>query len=233
MLTLFSVPKPFKGEIGKIQRRAIESWKKLGCEILLLKEDELEKNEFGTPLVSSMLEMAQKEAKGNIVSYISTDIMLLPDFYFWVEIVADLFPQFLMVGRRHDIQKDGTIKIHGKSALDYWAFPKNIEWNMPPFGICCTSFDNWLLWKAKNMGIPTIDASPVITIYHQYHKRRDYSHSLVKREIKRNQKLARGHLATLRDTEYILTKQRLKKRPFTFYNLVKPLLPLWRKIRQF
>ena len=41
MLTLFSVPKPFVGEIGEIQRRALESWTALaGVQVVLLGDEE-------------------------------------------------------------------------------------------------------------------------------------------------------------------------------------------------
>ncbi len=70
MLTLFTIAKPFRGEFATIQRNAILSWTLIrpACEILLLGDEEgireiaaevgaihvseVERNEFGTPLVS-------------------------------------------------------------------------------------------------------------------------------------------------------------------------------------
>jgi hypothetical protein len=42
MLTIFAIPKPFRGHIGVIQRNAICSWLELrqACEIILLGDDE-------------------------------------------------------------------------------------------------------------------------------------------------------------------------------------------------
>src|SRR5690242_14509803 len=41
VLTIFSVPKPFEGRIGEIQRRAVESWTRLGdgVQVLLLGDE--------------------------------------------------------------------------------------------------------------------------------------------------------------------------------------------------
>ena len=73
MLTIFTGPKPFEGDIGRIQENAIGSWSKLHPDIqILLIGDEIgihrfaEKvgarhlgnvltNDWGTPLVDSML----------------------------------------------------------------------------------------------------------------------------------------------------------------------------------
>ena len=42
MLTLFTVPQPFRGEFSVIQRNAIRSWAKLdpACELILLGDEE-------------------------------------------------------------------------------------------------------------------------------------------------------------------------------------------------
>jgi len=76
MLTIFSVPKPFHGRIGVIQTNAIRSWVLLrpACEVILFGNEEgtaeiasrfgirhipdVERNEYGTPLVSSVFSTA-------------------------------------------------------------------------------------------------------------------------------------------------------------------------------
>ena len=81
MLTIFTIPKAFQGHAGVIQTNAIQSWLKLRpeCEIILLGDDEgtaevaakfgvrhipkVERNEYGTPLVSSIFSLAQDIAK--------------------------------------------------------------------------------------------------------------------------------------------------------------------------
>lgn len=230
MITLFALPKPFVGKMAEIQNKAIESWKKAGCKVLLFKEEELEKNKYGTPLVSDMIIKAQERAKTPLVSYISCDIIIDPDFSNWVKTI-DL-KTFFMVGQRHDILEDGRIVPHGLSAFDYWLFPRGMIDKPPELAIGRPGNDNWLLWFAKQVGVPTIDASPVIKVYHQYH---DHSHRKVseKTEMAEHIRVAGGfgHFCTLRDTDYILTEEGLVKREWSAYNIIKPMLPLWRQIK--
>ena len=121
MLTLFTIPKAFKGHIEVIQRNAIQSWMCLhpDIEIILFGSDEgtaevarefglrheadVERNEFGTYLVNSVFGKAQSLARHSVVCYINCDIILLDDFPRALERVAAARPEFLMVGQRTDV----------------------------------------------------------------------------------------------------------------------------------
>lgn len=119
MFTIFTIPKPFQGHIGIIQRNAIFSWKSIlpRCEIILFGNEEgiaeiasdlevlhipeIKKNEFGTPLVNDVFKKAQKIAKNKILAYVNADIILMKDF---LEAVSKInLEKFLMVGRRWDL----------------------------------------------------------------------------------------------------------------------------------
>ncbi len=98
MLTIFTVPKPFRGHIGVIQTNAIQSWVLLRpeCETILFGNEEgtaevasmfgirhfpdIERNEYGTPLVSSVFGIAQDIASHQLLCYVNADIMLTSDF---------------------------------------------------------------------------------------------------------------------------------------------------------
>src|SRR5467141_3820646 len=98
MLTLFAIPKAFTGHIGIIQRNAIRSWTLLRpqCEIILFGDDEgtadvaeefgirhipqVERNEFGTPLVNDMFEKAQNLGSHELCCFVNSDIILMNDF---------------------------------------------------------------------------------------------------------------------------------------------------------
>src|SRR4030042_6729586 len=98
MITFFACPKACIGHIDIIQRNAIGSWTLLRPkpEIILMGTDkgvaeicqelglihiaEIDKNEYGTPLVSSIFEVAQEIAAYPIVCYINSDILLMSDF---------------------------------------------------------------------------------------------------------------------------------------------------------
>ena len=119
MVTLFSMPKPFRGDIGLIQRNAIESWTLLRPrpEVILLGDEEgtadlaasfgarhvpgIARNEFGTPLVNSIFESAEQIASHEVLCYVNTDIILMSDFVPAVRRMR--FPKFLMIGQRWDL----------------------------------------------------------------------------------------------------------------------------------
>ena len=121
MLTLFAIPKPFKGHIGIIQRNAIQSWKLIcpECEIILVGNDEgtaevasemglrhvpdIATNQHGTPLVSGIFQAAQRLASNDILGYVNADIMLTGDFIQAVDQVISISDRFLMVGQRWDV----------------------------------------------------------------------------------------------------------------------------------
>lgn len=118
MLTLFALPKVFRGHTGVIQRNAIHSWTLLEPtpRILLLGDDEgtaecarefglshipgIAANEFGTPLVSDIFGKAQHFARDGVLCYVNADIILMEDFSQAVAQMASLQKRFLLVGRR-------------------------------------------------------------------------------------------------------------------------------------
>lgn len=126
MLSIFTVPKPFQGNINTIQRNAIQSWLELQpkCEVILFGDDEgvaeaaaefevlhipeVKKNEFGVPLVNDIFKTAQKIAKNRILAYVNADIILMSDFMKAVRQIT--LSKFLMVGRRWDIDIKELIK---------------------------------------------------------------------------------------------------------------------------
>ncbi|MCJ7653273.1 MAG: hypothetical protein MUO75_06195 [Actinobacteria bacterium] len=123
MLTVFSIPKPFEGHIGTIQRNAIESWTMLRPkpEIILfgyepgieavageldtLHISEVARNQFGTPMVRDLFTKAQEKASNDILCYVNADIILMSDFMAAVKAVCEQ-PEFLMVSRRWNIDVD-------------------------------------------------------------------------------------------------------------------------------
>ena len=121
MLTLFSVPKPFRGHIGDIQRNAIASWQALrpDVQVVLVGDDEgveeaaleagvehvgsLELSRRGTPRLDSAFELVGQVARQPLWCYVNGDIVLLDDFLPAVRRVARRFGDFLMVGESRDL----------------------------------------------------------------------------------------------------------------------------------
>ncbi|NMO90289.1 hypothetical protein [Actinomycetospora sp. TBRC 11914] len=118
MITLFTLPKPFTGHIGMIQRNAIQSWTRLhpDIEILMFGDEQgaadvaaelgirhvpdVDVNEYGTPQMSGYFRQAEETARHDRMCYVNADIILFPDL---LRAVADVdLPKFVMSGRRTD-----------------------------------------------------------------------------------------------------------------------------------
>jgi hypothetical protein len=120
-ISIFAIPKPFRGHIGVIQTNAVQSWLHLEPrpQIILFGDEEgtaataarcgldhepnLRRNEHGTPLVSDVFRTAHQRATEELLLFINSDILLLDDFSrAAARVVAAGYPSFLMIGRRTD-----------------------------------------------------------------------------------------------------------------------------------
>jgi hypothetical protein len=121
MLTIFTLPKPFDGEIGVIQRNAVRSWKQLGrdCQIILCGDGpDLDNaaselgvdsvagiacNSFGTPLVNSAFARVTEVARHDVLCFTNADLLFFPDFLRAIEDVSSKEHRFLIVGESWDV----------------------------------------------------------------------------------------------------------------------------------
>ena len=121
MLTIFTIPKHFRGHIAIIQRNAVTSWTLLHpkpeiilfgdeegtaeiCQELRLRHvPEVVRNEYGTPLLNDMFEKAQQLAGCDLLCLVNADIILMNDFMQAIEQVSQWRKRFLMVGQRCDL----------------------------------------------------------------------------------------------------------------------------------
>ena len=121
-LTLFTAPKPFTNpHIAMIQRNALRNWTALGSdvEVILIGEEEglaeaaseagvthlpdVRRNAHGTPLVSSIFNLARSHSSAPLLAYINADILVMPDFLESALQAARLAKKFLLVGQRYDL----------------------------------------------------------------------------------------------------------------------------------
>ncbi len=128
MLTIFTIPKPFReGHINIIQRNAVKSWLKLvpKCQIILFGDDEgvaeaakefgvlhipnVKKTEFGTPLLDDVFNSARKLASNDFLAYVNADIIFLEGNSILRALQSVNFPSFLMSGRRWDLNMEKEI----------------------------------------------------------------------------------------------------------------------------
>lgn len=193
---------------------------------------QIKTNDFKTPILSDVFEKAPKIAKNPILAYVNADIVFTSDIRDVLKRIN--FKKFLISGRRWDLVINHNIDFHSEwqndlmtrikkrgklgqaGALDYFIFPKSVNFNMPPFAVGRGVWDNWLIYKTKLLKIPTIDATDVITAIHQKH---DYSHAggyeaaWFGPERIRNLELAKDKKRpfNLQNADWILTPSGLKK----------------------
>jgi hypothetical protein len=209
-LTIFTAPKPFTDpHIGLIQRNAIRSWVALGSEVqVLLMGDEpgmeaaaaelevlqvsdVERNEQGTPLVSSIFAQARGFDQTPYLAYVNADILLFTDLLDATRTTSDRGTPFLIVGQRWDLDladplelepgwqgrlRQRTLekgRLHPAGGSDYFVFPRECYEDVPPFAIGRAGWDNWMIYHARREGWPVVDATASVLIVHQSH---DYGH---------------------------------------------------------
>ncbi len=234
------MPKPFTDAFATIQRNAIRSWMQLRPrpEIIFLGDDDgvaefaqrcklkhipdVRRNEYGTPLLDDLFVKAQAAASNEICVYVNSDIILMDDFAEALECTARRFDQFLMVGRRWDIDVSEEIDFgaedwqqrllqraaregayHAATGIDYFAFKKGLWPEIPPLALGRGMWDNWLVREALLSGQPVVDASDKVTIVHQSH---DFSHvSGGKKAASFNIEVQRNLELTGNDTSFAYT----------------------------
>lgn len=125
MLTIFTIPKPFRGPVAVAQNNSIESWRRLDprCQIILFGDEEgiaeaahrhdvehvpsIRRNTHGTPLLDDAFATAQARAAHARVCYVNADIIFLPDLAAALAVVS--MPRFLLVGRRLDLDVPSAV----------------------------------------------------------------------------------------------------------------------------
>ncbi len=206
---------------------------------------EIAYNEFRIPLLDSIFEKAEDVSGHDVLCYVNADIILMNDLLQAVKEVNKQKREFLIVGQRWDLevkermnvspQWDDRLRmlitqsgnLHPQTGIDYFVFRKGLWDKIPSFAIGRTSWDDWLLYRARARGALLIDATPVVTIVHQNH---NYSHikdfdgtNWASPEFKKNLELAgNNHLFTLEDATHLFTQEGLKKM-FVFKNIIRQL----------
>ncbi len=209
-LTIFTAPKPFTDpHIDLIQRNAIRSWQAMGpeVEVLLIGEEEgmaqvakelsvrqlsnVQRNDLGTPLVSSIFHLAREASHSPLLAYGNADMLLFPETVDIANRVLLQHSEFVLLGQRHDLDVTAPLEfsagwadrlradvrarghMHPMGGSDYFIFPRHLFTQIPKFAIGRAGWDNWMIYHAVSQPWPAVDATPKLMIVHQNH---DYSH---------------------------------------------------------
>ena len=128
-ITIFTLPKPFGGNVDQIQQNAIASWQRLAPEVdvLMIGNDanieaaaaemgvawagNVAVNEHGTPQIDSAFAIAKARTTSGILVYCNCDVILMKDFSRAVARVAAAYSDkpFLAIGRRTDLDVEQAI----------------------------------------------------------------------------------------------------------------------------
>lgn len=202
-------------------------------------------SKWGTPILPDLFEKAYEKAKFPILAYINSDIILTDDFIEAVKRVD--FPEFFITGSRIDIEikeklnfesmwqiklKDKAARegrfIARQGATDYFIFTPKVDFKLPRLIVGRTFWDAYIIYKAKLLKLPIIDATEAIGAIHQTH---DYSHAGGWKKVwngpesEINKKLIgnRRKCFNLWDIDYILTDKGLKHPKMTFSRLMRKI----------
>ncbi|MBN1439004.1 MAG: hypothetical protein JW929_06290 [Anaerolineales bacterium] len=216
MITLFTSTKPFQDAVAVTQRNTIACWRRLrpACEVLLIGEEkgsaeaarefgarlipDVERSEFGTPLLRSMFSVAEANARFPVLLYANADILFTGRLIRAAQALASWPRPYMLFGRRWDTdlrepfdfsgpdwetRLEAHARAHGKpaikSALDYFMFPKG-AWGgeaglaeFPPIVIGRPAWDNWIVFWCLARRMDAVNGSDFILAVHQNH---DYGH---------------------------------------------------------
>jgi hypothetical protein len=189
--------------------------------------------ESGTPLVSDLFEKSQKIGTHDTLCYVNCDIILMSDFIRGVQRVMTRKRRFMLVGQRWDLNLNNELDFRQNwqeklradvresgslldpTGIDYFVFKRGLLPKIPPFAVGRPGWDNWMIYNARSLRVPVIDATKAITVIHQNH---DYSHHLEGFdgvwkgvEAKRNLELTERHLFTTEDATHLLTAEKFSR----------------------
>ncbi len=150
---------------------------------------DIARNSFGTPLLSSAFASVQRTARKDVICYVNCDILFCSDLPRTVERIP--FSRYLLVGQRWNVDVSGVQDfaegwrerirervredgiLHTPTGIDYFVFPAGSIGELPAFAVGRPGWDPWMIYRARTLRIPVIDATGAILAVHQNH---DYQH---------------------------------------------------------
>lgn len=145
-------------------------------------------NDFGTPLLSSAFREAESQAIHNLLCYANADLIFFPSFLRTTHAVAGSHRSFLMVGEAWNVDITQELPAerspwavdlrklaldHGTARaslwIDYFVYRRGTLGPLPPFAVGRPFWDNWMIWNARSLRVPVVDASQATQVLHQSH----------------------------------------------------------------
>ena len=179
----------------------------------------LKTNHRGTPLVNSAFELVRDASDSPYFAFVNCDMILFEEFISAFNLLSRQteLKRFFATTRRvdlpvnrlvdfqietdisrlkHDAQTNGVVE--SLVCKDVMLFPRNLFDSIPDFAVGRGNWDNWMVYRAKQLGVPVIRMTTDILTIHQAH---DYSEKVsnsrlscyvTSEEARENQRLAGG-----------------------------------------
>jgi len=147
---------------------------------------DIAKSDYGTPLLSSAFQAVHQKAGNSLICYVNTDIIILNNMIDAVRVLS--FQKYLLLGQRWNLdindpidyelptwEKELREKLANEGELqppfgsDYFVFPKEVHWVFPEFAVGRPGWDNWIIYRARALKMPVVDATEVAIVIHQNH----------------------------------------------------------------
>jgi hypothetical protein len=264
-LTVFTAPKPFTDpHINVIQRNAIGSWLQMGedVEVILIGDEvgiaevsndlgvtrisNVKQNRHGTPLVSSIFQLAGEKSASELLLFANTDMLFFPETLDIANGMKGRADDFVLLGQRYDLDVTDEIdfsidweasllaavrargKLHPLGGSDYFIFPKHMFTKIPNFAIGRAGWDNWMIYHALSEGWMVVDITPSLMAVHQNHS---YSHLESERghqrhpETQENLELAGGmrKMFSLLDVKYQMVGGKITPIPWSIPRILNKI----------
>jgi hypothetical protein len=148
--------------------------------------------EWKAPLLDDIIGTAKNKASNHNLCFIHTDIILFQDFLEAFQRVSNRFEKYLMVSsrwnmnienrldfnsekKRQDLRESAldTNDMYSSGGSDFFAFPKQLYKEVPPFLLGRGYWDNWMMYQALREEAALIDTTADVVALHQNH---DYAH---------------------------------------------------------
>jgi hypothetical protein len=208
---------------------------------------DVERTRYGTPLLHSVFRSAHVITENERLCYANADIVFLEDLPATVKRIAA--PSFLLTGRRRELPSqpisfepgwEQELRERARRApamhpfgSDYFVFARLGPYtSLPPFTVGRPAWDNWMIFRARTLGLPIYDASRCVTAIHHAHghghipelrgpewasPETDANRAVAAREI------GGDEIFHLRDATHVVTPSRIRP--------VSPPLRAWRRWR--
>jgi hypothetical protein len=237
------------------------------------------RSQFGTPLLDDLFQQAERLATTELFAFVNADIMLTHDLMPALQMARSRFQKFLLITRRWNVEIhqswdfadpewESALRRHARDqgaleppfgGIDLFVYARGMWEKLPPFAVGRTRWDSALIYEARRLGVPVIDATDTVTSVHQNHGYSHYPDNILGvfkgPEALRNEKLLGGEefIFTALNATHVMKKSGIHRNviiypPYVIRKfatlpalhsslrflgpVVRRLAPSWRKLRK-